>query len=307
MRISRRLGVSNFDQTRVQYGTYTLFTKAIYLGPRCVDLAVHPAARSDLVRALADLKQQVFQLLRAGRGVSEVLVVSSGERKRFQQAFEGQTPPHEGTDAMKILVAEDDAVSRRMLEVSLEKWGYAVVVAVDGAEAWRVLQDHDPPDLAILDWMMPAMDGIEVCRKARESLHGRPIYIILLTARGSRVDLVTGLEAGADDYITKPFDAGELRARVSVGARVVELQKGLATRVQELEEALTRVKQLQGLLPICSYCKKIRDDRNYWQQVDSYIAGHSAVQFSHGICPDCYTKIVEPELEKMNSSGEPTP
>jgi hypothetical protein len=103
--------------------------------------------------------------------------------------------------------------------------------------------------------------------------------------------------------VTKPFNREELRARVQGGARVVELQRSLAERVEELEQALARVKQLQGLLPICSYCKKIRDDRNYWQQVEAYIGEHSEAVFSHGICPDCFDKFVKPELNKVNGSG----
>jgi response regulator RpfG family c-di-GMP phosphodiesterase len=125
----------------------------------------------------------------------------------------------------------------------------------------------------------------------------------LLTARASREDKIQGLQAGADDYITKPFDPQELRARVQVGIRVLELQGALAQRVRELEEALSRVKQLQGLLPICSYCKKIRNDRNYWQQVEGYITEHSEAQFSHGICPDCYAQYVRPELERMQGQA----
>jgi sigma-B regulation protein RsbU (phosphoserine phosphatase) len=112
------------------------------------------------------------------------------------------------------------------------------------------------------------------------------------------------LEAGADDYLTKPFDPQELRARIKVGERILGLQTSLAERVTELEDALSRVKQLQGLLPICSYCKKIRDDQNYWEQVESYISKHTEAQFSHGICPDCYAQFVTPDIERLAKRKE---
>jgi sigma-B regulation protein RsbU (phosphoserine phosphatase) len=204
---------------------------------------------------------------------------------------------------MKILIAEDDVVSRRMLEVTLQKWGYEVVAVTDGLAAWQALEGEDPPLLAILDWMMPGMGGVEICRRVREAGHPSPVYIILLTARVGSEDVVQGLEAGANDYVTKPFNREELRARVQVGMRVVELQANLAERVLELEEVLARVKQLQGLLPICSYCKKIRDDRNYWQQVEAYISQHSEAVFSHGICPECFEKFATPQLSKLQPSG----
>jgi DNA-binding response OmpR family regulator len=200
---------------------------------------------------------------------------------------------------VKILIAEDDVISRRLLETTLIRWGYEVVVTCDGIAAWDVLQSADAPPLAILDWMMPGMDGIEVCRKVRRAATSTPPYLILLTAKGRREDIVAGLRSGANDYVTKPFNREELRARVQVGMRIVELQHSLADRVKALEEALARVKQLQGLLPICSYCKKIRDDRNYWQQVESYISEHSEAQFSHSICPDCYEGRVKPELDQL--------
>jgi len=202
---------------------------------------------------------------------------------------------------VRILIADDDAVSRRILEVTLQKWGYEVTTVVDGAQAWELLNREDSPPFAILDWMMPYVDGAEVCKRVRANPRTPPPYVILLTTRGSSGDIVKGLEAGADDYVTKPFDSDELRARVSVGMRIVELQQSLAGRVRELEDALARVKLLQGLLPICSYCKKVRDDRNYWRQVESYLSEHSEVEFSHGICPDCYKSIVEPELRKLPS------
>lgn len=205
---------------------------------------------------------------------------------------------------MKILIAEDDVVSRRMLQVYLVQWGYEVVLATDGAEAWRVLQGSDAPKLAILDWMMPVMDGIEICRRVRQIPSATPTYLILLTARGGNEDIVQGFHAGTDDYVTKPFNREELRARVLVGERVVGLQATLAGRVRELEGALAGVKQLQGLLPICCYCKKIRDDRNYWQQVEGYISKHSEAQFSHGVCPECFDKFVRPELAKSDLPRE---
>jgi DNA-binding response OmpR family regulator len=207
---------------------------------------------------------------------------------------------------MKILVAEDQAVSRHVLAANLRKWGFDVMAVEDGTRAWEALQAEEAPQLLILDWLMPGMDGIEICRRIRKSPQTRPIYLILLTARRGQEDKILGLQSGADDYITKPFNREELRARVQVGIRVLELQGALAQRVRELEEALSRVKTLQGLLPICSYCKKIRDDRNYWQQVEGYISDHSEAQFSHGICPECYARFVQPELDRLRDHTERT-
>jgi len=198
---------------------------------------------------------------------------------------------------MKILVAEDEGTSRRLLETMLGKWGYTVQVARNGIEAWGLLQSDDPPSLAILDWMMPEMDGLEVIRKIRKTPHLHSLYCILLTAKDHLEDTLLGFQAGADDYVTKPFDAEELRARLQVGVRIIALQRSLADRVRELENALARVKQLQGLLPICCYCKKIRDDKNYWQQVENYISEHSEAQFTHGICPSCIEKYIKKDLK----------
>ena len=192
---------------------------------------------------------------------------------------------------MKILIAEDESVSRRMLEATVSKWGYEVSLACDGNEAWAQLQQPASPPLLILDWQMPGIDGIDLCRRIREHKGLSSLYVILLTSRDTKKDLVHGLEAGADDYVTKPFDPEELRARLHVGTRVIGLQHALAERVEELEAALYREKQLQGLLPICCYCKKIRDDSNYWHQVEAYMAQHAQVQFSHSVCPECTEKF----------------
>jgi phosphoserine phosphatase RsbU/P len=197
---------------------------------------------------------------------------------------------------VKILVADDDLVQRRLLERTLTSWSYSVQTVVNGEEAWQVLSSATPPSLAMLDWMMPGLTGVDVCRRLRES--GRTPYVILLTSKNRTEDLVAALDSGADDFIAKPFDPAELRARVRVGERIASLQNKLADRVAALEHALAQVTQLQGLLPICMYCKKIRNDQNYWQRVESYIGEHSGATFSHGICPECIENRVRPEIER---------
>jgi phosphoserine phosphatase RsbU/P len=200
---------------------------------------------------------------------------------------------------MRILIAEDDELSRRMLEVTCRSWGFDPVPVSDGEAAWELLQQNEAPSIVLLDWMMPGIDGLEVLRRVRAQGSAKPAYIILLTARGSREDVVRGLLAQADDYVTKPFDHHELHARVQAGVRIIELQQALAERLTELENALSRVSRLQGLLPICAYCKRIRNDRNYWQRVESYIAEHSEAEFTHSVCPQCYETIVKPEINEL--------
>lgn len=200
---------------------------------------------------------------------------------------------------MKILVADDEPVSLYLVKSTLLQQGYDITVCHDGLQALNALRAEGAPRLAILDWMMPTLDGPEVCQQLRAAGKVQPLHLILLTVKGQSRDIVTGLQSGADDYITKPFDPQELVARVAVGRRLVELQHNLAERVQELEKALTRVKQLRGLLPICSYCKRIRNDDNYWEQVEQYIAEHSDVQFSHGICPTCYENVTQTRLNRF--------
>jgi len=195
-----------------------------------------------------------------------------------------------GTTGKRVLIAEDNETSRLILQSLLAKWGYEVVATRDGAEAWAVLQSENPPRLAIMDWMMPEMDGAEVCRRLREVSAGQPFYVIILTALGRKEDIVSGLEAGADDYLTKPFNREELRARLQVGERVIALQTALAQRAQELEEAIAHIRTLQGILPICMHCHRIRNDEQSWQKVEHYIEAHSNAQFSHGLCPECLEK-----------------
>jgi two-component system cell cycle response regulator len=145
---------------------------------------------------------------------------------------------------VRILIAEDDPVSRRVLESMLKKWGYDVETTTDGLEAWKVLQGQDPPQLAILDWMMPGMDGLQVCREVRGRANHPYCYILLLTAKGQDSDVIAGLEAGADDYLTKPLRANELRARLYTGKRILAVQRELlaaqeALRIQAVRDPLT--------------------------------------------------------------------
>ncbi len=190
-----------------------------------------------------------------------------------------------------ILIAEDHRVSRHLLERNLNNWGFRTVSVSDGEEALKILESEDAPAIAILDWMMPKLEGIEVCRRVRALVDRPYLYVVMLTARGEKEAIAEGLEAGADDYVVKPFDPDELRARLKVGQRVVQLERSLAKKVADLEAALLDVKRVKRLLPICMYCKSVRDDNAYWRQIEEYIHAETGTDFSHGICPDCLTKL----------------
>ncbi len=204
---------------------------------------------------------------------------------------------------MRILIAEDDPTSRQILAAMLKKWGYETILTSDGNEAWEALQAEDAPRFAILDWMMPGLEGPELCRRIRKQSSTTPSYILLLTARTEKEDIAAGLEAGADDYVTKPFDRNELHARVEVGRRMLDLQSILADRVAELELALDHVKTLKGIVPICCNCKNIRDDKGFWSQVEKYVSSRSEAEFSHGICPKCVRKLY-PEVADVLQNDE---
>jgi DNA-binding response OmpR family regulator len=202
---------------------------------------------------------------------------------------------------MKILVIEDDPVTNRILGKNLTDLGFDVIAAFNGLQGWETYCREDV-HIVITDWMMPDMNGLEVLKKIRERDEKSFCYIILLTAKNNTNDVVEGIASGADDYIIKPFDKEELAGRVRAGQRIVELQQELlATNkeqkelIVELEDALSKIRQLSGLLPICSYCKKIRDDKGFWNQLEVYISAHSETKFSHGICPECIKKVF-PEL-----------
>lgn len=191
----------------------------------------------------------------------------------------------------RILIAEDHHVSRHLLERNLQNWGFEVISARDGAAAAEILEGPGAPSIAILDWMMPEMDGVEVCRRVRQHPERPYIYLLLLTAKSQKDEIAAGLDAGADDYVVKPFDPDELRARLAVGQRVVQLERTLDKRIRDLQTALDDVRRLKRLLPICMYCKSVRDDQDYWRQIDEYIHTETGTDFSHGICPGCMEKL----------------
>ena len=198
---------------------------------------------------------------------------------------------------MRVLIAEDDPTSRTILELCLEDQGYEIESVDNGLDSWNRMKNGDHPSIAILDWMMPGLTGLEVCRRIRERASDNQPYLILLTVRDERDDLLAGLDSGADDYIIKPFDSEELRARLRVGERIHGLQASLNQRVRELEAALKHINTLQGVLPICSHCHKIRDDREVWLKLEQYIQEHSMAKLSHSLCPECQARYYSETLK----------
>ena len=194
--------------------------------------------------------------------------------------------PSEG-ERPSVLVADDDPLALRVTASCLTRSGYPVVTASDGIRALSLLREDEAPRLAILDWMMPGLDGIDVCRLLRQKGDEPYTYVVLLTSRERRSDLIAGLEAGADDYLTKPWDPSELRCRVRAGERILRLQRNLEQNVRELEHALAHVKQLQGLLPICMHCKSVRDDARAWHRIEAYLEEHGGLLFTHSLCEAC--------------------
>lgn len=193
---------------------------------------------------------------------------------------------------MRALIADDDRGTALILQRALEASGVDVVVAADGGEAWALLQQDPSIGLGIFDWMMPGLEGPELCRRIRAHPAHDHMYLLIVTNRDSRADMVDGLESGADDYIVKPVDREELRARVGVARRVLQLQVTLAERARELQAAEHSITRLRKLIPICSYCKKIRGDQDYWEQLEDYLSQQTELEFSHGICPSCYPKAI---------------
>lgn len=188
---------------------------------------------------------------------------------------------------MKLLIAEDEYTTRLTVQVILEQWGYRVDSVEDGASAWEVLKKPDGPQIAILDWEMPGMDGVELCNKVKMLDRDTPVYVIMLTGRDDQNDILQGFDAGADDYITKPFDENELRARVRVAERLVSIQEELAISNDELRSVLNHVETLQSNLPVCTSCQRIQNYDDNWQSLKEYTQKKEDQRFQYTICPHC--------------------
>jgi sigma-B regulation protein RsbU (phosphoserine phosphatase) len=188
--------------------------------------------------------------------------------------------------ALKVLVADDDAASRAVLRGTLRKLGHVCVEAASGGEAWEMYR-REAPALVLADWMMPGVDGLELCRMIRAERRPRYPYVILVTALGGKGSYLRGMAAGADDFVSKPFDVDEMTARLRVGERIISLQD--------------EIRQLHGLLPICSYCRRIRDAANEWSDLETYVARQTEATFSHSICPSCFDTKIETEISRLGT------
>ena len=239
---------------------------------------------------------------------------------------------------MKILTVDDEYVSRKKLEMAVQSLGYETLTASHGIEGLNIWE-HEKPRIVITDWLMPGIDGIELCKKIREAEKGQYTYIIMLSIKKGMQSVIDGIDAGADDFISKPFQKEELAARIKAGERILRIESKLLTAfndltgeikerkrteeelakqrdflmgtihelkkaketkkelISKLQDALSEVNQLSGLLPICSHCKKIRDDKGYWKNLEEYIANRSGAQFSHSVCPKCMEEHY-PEVAK---------
>ncbi len=188
---------------------------------------------------------------------------------------------------MKILIAEDDLISRKLLITTLEQFGHRVVAFENGLDAWNAYNEI-PYRVIVSDWLMPKLDGLDFCRRVRERPQTDYTFFVLLTANVyGKESYMEAMRAGIDDFLTKPLDRDQIWMRLRVAERILRYT--------------TQISQLESMMPICSYCKKVRDDNNYWQQVETYISQRTGANFSHSVCPSCYNEVVRPQLEKIKS------
>ena len=170
--------------------------------------------------------------------------------------------------------------------------GVKIIEVDDGEAAWKILNETTDVRIVVSDWVMPRSDGLELCRRIRERAGSDYVYFILVTSRdATQENRMAAADAGVDDFLLKPLDVSELWTRLRVAERIL----GYTRQVRMLEE----------LLPICAYCKKIRDDQNYWQQLEGFISERTGVDFSHSVCPDCYQRVLVPEIESLKQAAAP--
>lgn len=189
---------------------------------------------------------------------------------------------------MKILIAEDDFISRKLLVTTLNQFGHEVEAYENGMEAWNAYTKHRWP-IIVSDWLMPSLDGLSFCRRVRSAKADDYTYFILLTANvQGRETYKEAMQAGIDDFLAKPLDRDQIWMRLRVAERILKYTK--------------KITQLESMLPMCSYCKKVRDDNNYWEQVESYLSRRTGDHFSHSVCPECYERVVKPQLAAMGGA-----
>jgi len=185
---------------------------------------------------------------------------------------------------MKILIADDDPIANAVLEASLARLGHEVVVAADGHAAWEIV-GQQPLRVVVSDWKMPGFDGFELCRRIRER-GGEYTYFILLSSAGTGDgNMSQAIAAGVDDFLSKPLNLEELQMRLHVAERILGFTR--------------EIRQLESFIPICSYCNKVRNDKDYWDQIETYINSRTGSKFSHGVCPDCYDRVLVPQMRAV--------
>lgn len=185
---------------------------------------------------------------------------------------------------MKILVVEDEPVAQLVIEAALKSLGHEVTISTDGEAAWAALEDR-ALRVVVSDWRLPKLDGLELCRRIRQQREDYVCFILVTQLSASTENLDAAMVAGVDEFLSKPIDERELKLRLHVAARILHFTSEL--------------RRLQTFLPICGYCKKVRDDRDYWQGLENYLHERAGTRFSHGICPHCYEQNVIPELKKL--------
>lgn len=184
---------------------------------------------------------------------------------------------------MDIIVAEDDCMTAELLERAIQDMGHTVRTAGNGKEAWEMFNTN-PSQVVVSDWNMPGYDGLDFCRQVRLRPSETYPYFILLTAKSGKENYKAAMDAGVDDFLIKPMDRQSLSMRLAVAQRILTFK--------------SEIQELKAIIPICSYCKKIRKDKAYWQSLETYLEKNFGRDVSHGICPDCYTEHVEPQFDQ---------